>query len=201
MLRDLFQGDDGGWLQDVALMGRLVAKWLEREAEAIRAEGWRWIEVAPDFPYGHSCGLRQLRGETVPPTEEEAATREALHAEYNRLEEAHADIEDLPETVDQRLAEIEGLLAALDERPVTFDPAEVARAGAFVSIGAEDRLQIERGYVRPACDANGRCPFSRAPRRAPAPSRAASALRRARQRPGRALSDDDTNGPGAGGQD
>ncbi len=149
VLRDLFQGDDGGWLQDVALVERLVAERLEREADSVRAEGWRWIEVAPDFPYGHTFGLRQLRGETLPLTAEEEATREALATEYNELEQAHADVEDLPEEVDQRLAEIEGLLAALDDRPAVFDPAEVARAGAFVSIGSEGRLRVERGYVRP----------------------------------------------------
>ena len=33
IMRDLFQGDDGGWLQDVALVDRLVAEKLEREAE------------------------------------------------------------------------------------------------------------------------------------------------------------------------
>ena len=33
--------------------------------------------------------------------------------------------------------------------PVSFDPAEVARAGAFVSIGTDGRLRVERGYVRP----------------------------------------------------
>ena len=62
VLRDLFQGDDGGWLQDVALVERLVAKRLEREAETVRAEGWHWVEVAPEFSYGHHFGLRQLRG-------------------------------------------------------------------------------------------------------------------------------------------
>ena len=65
------------------------------------------------------------------------------------MEQAHADIEDLPEEVDQRLAEIEGLLAALEDRPAVFDPAEVERAGAFVSIGSEGRLRVERGYIRP----------------------------------------------------
>jgi ParB family transcriptional regulator, chromosome partitioning protein len=59
VLRDLFQGDNGGWLQDVVLVDRLVAERLEREAAAIRAEGWHWIEVAPDFPYGHQFNLRQ----------------------------------------------------------------------------------------------------------------------------------------------
>ena len=121
VLRDLFQGDDGGWLQDPALVDRLVAEKLEREAEAIRAEGWHWVEVAPDFPYGHTFGLRQLRGETVPFSAEEDATGRALQAEYARLEEEHAGADDLPEEVDQRLAEIEGLLAALDERPSVFD--------------------------------------------------------------------------------
>ena len=149
VLRDLFQGDDGGWLQDPALVDRLVAKQLERDAEAIRAEGWHWVEVAPDFPYGHTFGLRQLRGEAVLFSAEEEATGRALQAEYARLDEEHAGADDLPEDVDQRLAEIEGLLAALDERPSVFDPAEVARAGAFVSISSEGRLRVERGYVRP----------------------------------------------------
>ena len=38
-MRDLFQGDDGGWLQDVALIDRLVAERLEREVAGIRGEG------------------------------------------------------------------------------------------------------------------------------------------------------------------
>ena len=71
VLRDLFQGDDGGWLQDVALVDRMVAEKLQAESQRISAEGWKWIEVAPDFAYGHAFGLRQLRGETVPLSAEE----------------------------------------------------------------------------------------------------------------------------------
>ncbi|RUW97486.1 DNA-binding protein, partial [Mesorhizobium sp. M8A.F.Ca.ET.059.01.1.1] len=41
VMRDLFQGDDGGWLQDVLLVDRLVAEKLEREAEAVLVEGWK----------------------------------------------------------------------------------------------------------------------------------------------------------------
>src|SRR5690606_8440250 len=52
MLRDLFQTDDGGWLQDVALVDEMVAARLKAESEAIAAEGWKWIEVARDFAYG-----------------------------------------------------------------------------------------------------------------------------------------------------
>lgn len=47
VLRDLFQGDDGGWLEDVALIDRMVAEKLATEAATIAAEGWKWIEAAP----------------------------------------------------------------------------------------------------------------------------------------------------------
>ena len=56
---------DGGWLQDAALLDMLVAEKLRDDAEPIAAEGWKWIEVAPDFPYGHTYGLRRLFGEQV----------------------------------------------------------------------------------------------------------------------------------------
>jgi ParB family chromosome partitioning protein len=46
VMRDLFQQDDGGWLQNPALLDRLVAEKLEREADGVRYEGWKWVEVA-----------------------------------------------------------------------------------------------------------------------------------------------------------
>lgn len=149
ILRDLFQGDDGGWLQDVALVDRLVAEKLELEAEAIRAEGWKWIEVAPDFAYGHAFGLRQLRGEEAPLTAEEEAIRDALQAEYDRLSEEYADADELLDEVDERFGELETAIEGFETRPVVFDPAEVARAGAFVSIAHDGAVRVERGYVRP----------------------------------------------------
>ena len=149
VMRDLFQGDDGGWLQDPALLDQLVAEKLQREAETVAAEGWKWIEVAPDFAYGHHFGLRQLRGDVVALTAEEEATRDALRKEYDRLEEEYADTEDLPEEIDRRFSEIETMLGTLEDRPATFDAEEVARAGAFVSIDGAGALKVERGYVRP----------------------------------------------------
>jgi ParB family chromosome partitioning protein len=149
VLRDLFQGDDGGWLQDVALVDQMVAEKLKAESEAIAAEGWKWIEVAPDFAYGHTFGLRQLRGESVAFTIEEEATRNALQAEFDQLSDEFQDADDLPDQVDERLSELETALEGFNNRPVVFDAAEGARAGAFISIGADGQLRVERGYVRP----------------------------------------------------
>ena len=153
VMRDLFQGDDGGWLQDTILLDRLVAEKLAAVGETIRAEGWRWIEVAPEFAYGHTYGLRQIRGEQVQLTDDEQAARDVLQAEMDGLEEAHASTDELPEEIDRRLAEIEAALAAMDERPTRFDAEDMARAGAFVSIDGSGRLRVERGYVRPEDEA------------------------------------------------
>ncbi|MBX9825368.1 MAG: ParB/RepB/Spo0J family partition protein [Xanthobacteraceae bacterium] len=149
VIRDLFEHDDGGWLQDVALLDRLVIARLETEAEKLDAEGWKWIAAALDFPYGHTAGLRRLDGRIVDLTDEERAAREALRTELDRLEAEYAEADELPEEVDQRLGEIETALIAFEERPVIYDPAEVAYAGAFASIDGEGNLRVERGYVRP----------------------------------------------------
>ncbi|MCA1537710.1 ParB N-terminal domain-containing protein [Bradyrhizobium sp. NBAIM03] len=149
VLRDLFQSDDGGWLEDVGLLDCLVAEKLKAEAETIAAEGWKWIEVAIDFPYGHTRGLRELDGVSADLTAEEQATIEALEAEYARLEAEHDGADELPDEVDQRLGEIETALGVFNDRPVIYQPADIARAGAFVGIDAEGTLLIDRGYVRP----------------------------------------------------
>ena len=152
-MRDLFQQDDGGWLENVALLDSLVAEKLKAEAEKIAAEGWKWIEVNVDFPFGHTHHLRELEGTPTDLTAEEQATIEALKAEYAKLEAEYENADELPDDVDARLGEIETALATFEDRPVSYDPAEIARAGVFVNIGSEGRLSVDRGYVRPEDEA------------------------------------------------
>ena len=149
VLHDLFETDAGGWLQDVGLVDMMVAEKLNEQAVTVSAEGWKWVEVAPDFAYGHAYGLRQLRGEAVALTAEEEATLAALQHEADDIEAASAEAEELTDEQDQRMAEIETAMEALNDRPLLFDAGEVARAGAFVSIAPDGSLRIERGYVRP----------------------------------------------------
>ena len=149
IMRDLFEDDEGGWLQDPALLDRLVAEKLVREAEKLRGEGWKWIEAAVDFPYGHSSGLRRLMGEAAPFTEEEQVLRDALRAELGQLEDTYAEEPEYPDEVDARLGEIEAALQEFDERPAVYDPGEIARAGIFVSVDRDGTLRVARGYVRP----------------------------------------------------
>jgi ParB family chromosome partitioning protein len=153
VIRDLFQPDDGGWLQDVGLLDRLVAEKLERDAKVISAEGWKWIEVAPEFPYGQTYGMRVISSQRVPLSEEEIAKVEALRAQAEEIEECYADVDELPDEIAQRLEEIEAELAAIHERPALYDQADIARAGAFVSVDGSGKLRVQRGYVRPEDEA------------------------------------------------
>ena len=149
VLRDLFQQDDGGWLQDPVLLDRLGGDKLKAEAETIAAEGWKWIEVAVDFPYGHTNGMRRLAGTTIDLTDEERAEREKLRDEFDALEAEYAEADEFPDEVDARLGEIEEALDALESRPMVYDADQMARAGVFVSIRHDGQLAVERGYVRP----------------------------------------------------
>lgn len=87
-------------------------------------------------------------------TDEETASHEALKAEFDALNEQHGSADELPETVDERLGELETAMAAFDERPVCYDPADIARAGIFVCLDHEGRLEIERGELPDAAVAS-----------------------------------------------
>lgn len=153
VLRDLFEGDDGGWLQDAPLLDRLVTEKLKLEADAIAAEGWAWVDATVSFPYGHDHSLRRITGTTIDLTDGERATREALRDEYDRIESEHAGAEELPDDIDGRLGEIEAALEAYEDRQMVFSPEQMARSGVLVSLRVDGTLLVDYGRVRPEDEA------------------------------------------------
>jgi ParB family transcriptional regulator, chromosome partitioning protein len=151
--RDLFDEDDGGWLQDAVLLDRLVTDKLKSSAETVASEGWKWVSVALNFPFGHNRGLRRLAGEEIELTDKQHADREALRTELEGLEEQYAGAEEFSEEADGRAGEIEQALEAFEDRPLRYDPVEVTRAGVFISLRDDGTLAVERGYVRPEDEA------------------------------------------------
>lgn len=149
VMRDLFEQDDGGWLQDVGLLDQLVAEKLGAEGERIGAEGWKWVAVALDFAYGQFDGLREIPGVEVAITPEEQSRIDALQAEREALEAEYEGAEEVAAEVSARITAIDEELGFLLRRPTLYDPVEMARAGAFVSLDHDGTLYVERGYVRP----------------------------------------------------
>src|SRR3954452_4885564 len=128
--RDLFQHDDGGWFENVALLDRLAREKLDAVAAEVRSEGWKWLEVAFDFPYGHTTGLRRVAPATEALSAADQAAYDALRRESDELEAEYEGVEELPDAVDARLGELEQALARFEDRAVRFDPEVIARGGA-----------------------------------------------------------------------
>jgi ParB family chromosome partitioning protein len=149
ILRDLFEQDSGGWFQDAALLEQLVFDKLKIDADAIRTEGWRWVEAAISFPYGHSSGMRRIYSEPRELSAEEIERYGAAKAEYDKLDSEYAEAEDADEEIEKKLDQLGAELDAFDDRPQAYDPEQMARAGVFVTLGANGQLQIDRGFVRP----------------------------------------------------
>jgi len=148
ILRDLFQQDHGGWLQDVVLLDRLAREKLSKAADELRAEGWKWSEFACEFPYGRTNGMRRLPSMAPQISNEEKERYDAALEEYDALSEEHVSVDELPEDIDGRMGELEEIIDAIEQRPAIFDPADMARGGVFVSIDSNGALKVERGYVR-----------------------------------------------------
>lgn len=149
ILRDLFSQDGkGGWFREPALLNRLAVEKLQSAGAEVLAEGWKWVEAALSFPYGHTSGLRRVAPVEVAADEQDILKIEALRAEYDRLQADHEGDDDLPEEVDARLAAIEGEIEAFEAKCLVFTPEVKATAGVFVSLGYDGSLNVERGLVR-----------------------------------------------------
>ena len=147
IVRDLFSEDGGGYLADAVLLDRLAQKKIEEAAEALRAEGWKWVEGTIDFPHHH--GLARIYPRDVELPEAEIARLDEIEAELDPL---YAELESAAEPdpeLERQIASLTAEYDAIDERKRVFDPDALARAGAIVCIGPDGTAEIARGFVRP----------------------------------------------------
>ena len=153
LTRDLFSQDQGGWLDDIALLDRLATEKLAAEAQAIAAEGWKWVEAALDYSYGHTAGLRRFYGRLPEFSEEEQAANDARMEELEQLCAEYEGDEDVPDDVVVRVEALEAAIGGFNDPALIYDPADVARGGAFVTLAHDGSLRVERGFVRPEDEA------------------------------------------------
>ena len=147
VLRDLFELEHEGYLTDPALLDRLVGEKLEREAETLRAEGWKWVEIVPDLDYGRLRGMRRVFPGHREPDAEQQATLDRLTDEYDALVEEYGD--EPPEDIAAELEALSEQIDALAAGTLVWNPDDIARAGIVIGIGHAGQLVIERGLLRP----------------------------------------------------
>ncbi|MGF6227930.1 ParB family chromosome partitioning protein [Inquilinus ginsengisoli] len=145
IVRDLF-GDDQ-YLTDAELLQQLARAKLDEAVDAVRAEGWCWVEPVDHFDYGGMSRYGRIYLVPVARSGEESAKLEALQQEAEQIELDHGD--EPPDDIAARLQEIDGRVEALSGTTRSFKPEEMAIAGVFVGIDHNGGLRLEKGYVRP----------------------------------------------------
>lgn len=147
VLRDLFTPEHQGYLTDPALLDRLATERLEREAGAIRAEGWKWVDILPDADRDTLRGYGRAFPEREPLNEEQQAELSRLEQKYDELSAEEGD--DPFGNITAEMVLLSEQIDRLSEGNVRWLPEDVARAGAIVTIGYEGTLEVARGLIRP----------------------------------------------------
>ena len=155
--RDLFDDAQSRFLSDAALVQRLATGKLEVLAEAVRAEGWAWVEARLDVD---SHALRQF----VPcehtlrkPTKQEKEELAELDTRKGELEREGEALNDVAEWSADDAERIDLEEQAIEERRKVIQgalktwPAEAKQhAGVIVTVGREGDAEVIRGLLRDA---------------------------------------------------
>jgi len=154
VLRDLFEPAHEGYLTDPALLDRLATEKLRREAEALRAAGWKWVEIMPDVDYERLRSMGRVAPTRREPDAEQQAELDRLASAYDELVAEHG--EEPPEAVAAELEALSDRIDALSAGALVWDPDDIARAGVVIGIGHAGRLVIEPGLIRREDDVDHR---------------------------------------------
>lgn len=148
VLRDLFAEDHGGWLSDSALLDRLVWEKLKGVAEAVQGEGWKWVEIHPEYPHSQVNAFRRVYPKQVALPADEQEELDRLLARAEELMALAEDTDDLPPEIRTEIDAVEGRIGILERQACPYPADEMPRAGAIVSLTSDGALRIERGFVK-----------------------------------------------------
>lgn len=154
--RDLFRSEHPGYASDAALLDKLYAEKLDTAAEAVRAEGWSWVEVATSRGGPSLYDYDRSQPKQRDPTKAEARELKSLSKECDKLRKAINALYDANEDEEsERMVALHAQLEAAETRHAeieatrqTFSDCQKKKAGALVFV-REGALCIERGLVKP----------------------------------------------------
>jgi ParB family chromosome partitioning protein len=145
IIRDLFDAKGGGFFADTELLNRLVGEKLQRHAEKVAAEGWRWVVAEPELDREACADMRRVFAKPVPLSKAERKRLRKLEARYKALYDKYSD-GDVPAGDAAKLERIEAAVAALCKEE--YKAQDLALAGAFLTLAGDGSVRVERGYVR-----------------------------------------------------
>jgi ParB family chromosome partitioning protein len=144
--RDLFsEGEEGVYIEDAVLLERLVAKKLEKAANGVRKEGWKWVEVRSSLDPEEWSACRRRYPERAPLSPEKQKEMDALTEEAETL----AELGEMDDEQQERLDSIQERIEELDIREAVWPTETLAIAGAVVTLGGNGKAAVQHGFIRP----------------------------------------------------
>ena len=142
VVRDLFDTDGSGYYADPELLGRLVAEKLATAAAPIEAEGWAWVEVAPESDYESLARMGRVSPNTVDLPDDVQAKRDSLATRYDALVEEHG--EDPPDDIAQELDRISDEVDAIAQQGRAWLPEDKAKACKIARNNGSDSISVQQ---------------------------------------------------------
>jgi ParB family chromosome partitioning protein len=153
--RDLFSGDEEGFMDDAALVKRLAIEKLEAKAAELRPQ-WAWTKAVLDPEYGFMAHYARVRPQPADLPAELAAEIERIEQRLVELEEVGEDewTDDLAAEVaqlEERRTEIDEMIDGL----AVYSDKDRARAGCIVTVGDDGEFCLHQGLVERAAVRGG----------------------------------------------
>jgi len=145
--RDLFSGDDDGFLDDAALVRRLAIEKLEAKAAELRPQ-WKWTRAAFDLGYHELAQYVRLRPQPAEAPPELAAEIDRIEQRLGELEEVGED--DFTDELAAEAAQLEERRTEIDETIdglAVYSDKDRARAGCIVTIGDDGEFELHQGLL------------------------------------------------------
>jgi ParB family chromosome partitioning protein len=139
VIEDLFGEHDA--VTDRALLKRLADEMLTARRDALRAEGWGWVELESDLPPHARYMWGAIQDTRLEPTEAQAARLREIEAALDEDDGGLSDAE-----ADALSAEHRAIEGDLLVKPGTGDRG---RSGCIVSIGYDGELSVREFVLRP----------------------------------------------------
>ncbi len=152
--RDLFSDErQGVYLTDPARLDGLAREKLAVVADAVRVEGWSWVEVAPRATHAQLQAFQRARRTRRDPNKTEAKCIAKLQGRQNALQDriddeetemTDEDVQGLHEELDRLGNELD----AIEQGLILYAPEVLALAGAVVSVDHMGGVVVHRGLLR-----------------------------------------------------
>jgi ParB family chromosome partitioning protein len=153
--RDLFSGDEDGFMTEAALVRRPAIEKLEARAQELRPH-WAWTKAVLDPEYGFLASYGRLRPQPAEVPSELAQEIEHIETRLGQLENIGED--DFTDELMAEAAQLEERRTAIDETIdglAVYSDKDRARAGCIVTIGDDGEFCLHQGLIDRAAAGNG----------------------------------------------